>query len=207
LRQLLVRRAFQAITGVILGLALVTWFLRGPRTPGSEDPTSHLLAEPLVAPEFTLLSHRGEPVSSTGFPGKHLMVFFGYTSCPDVCPLTLSHLSRTFQELADASEKVQVLFVTVDPARDTPARMERYLTPFHPAFLGLTGSEEEIRNVADGFGVFFARTGKDEESYTVDHTARVFVVDPEGRIPATFPLSASPEEMARDLTQLLEEAR
>lgn len=205
MRHLLIRRVFQAITGVILGLALVVWLLRDSGQPGTGDSTSYFLSTPLIAPEFTLVSHGGEEVGSNAFSGKHLAVFFGYTSCPDVCPLTLSHLSQTFRLMGGASEKLQVLFISVDPARDTPDRLAQYLTPFHPSFLGLTGSEEEIRAVADGFGVFFARVDEGD-NYAVDHTARTFVVEPGGRIPLTFPLAATPEEMARDLTLLLEDA-
>ena len=152
------------------------------------------------------MSHEGEEVSSSDFPGKILVVFFGYTSCPDVCPLTLSHLSRAFGKMGEEGERVQLLLITVDPARDTPARLHQYLEAFHPSFLGLTGSEEDIREVADAFGAFFARNGEGD-SYTVDHTARTFVIDPSGRIPLTFPVTATAGEMARDLAIILEEAK
>jgi len=150
------------------------------------------------------MSHAGEEVSSSDFPNQILVVFFGYTSCPDVCPLTLSHLSQAFREMEEEGERIQLLLVTVDPARDTPERLRQYLERFHPSFLGLTGSEEDIREVADAFGAFFARNGEGD-SYTVDHTARTFVIDPSGRISLTFPVTATPGEMARDLAILLEE--
>jgi protein SCO1/2 len=135
------------------------------------------------------------------------VVFFGYTSCPDVCPLTLSKLAVAMEELEeDERSKVQVMLVTVDPARDTPDRLRTYLGNFHPSFLALTGREEEIREVANEFGAFFSRAG-DGEDYTVDHTARTFVLDPSGRIPLTFPVTATAQEMARDLARLLDEWR
>jgi len=152
------------------------------------------------------MSHWGEEVSSSDFPDKILVVFFGYTSCPDVCPLTLSHLSQAFQELGEEGERIQLLLITVDPARDTPARLRQYLESFHPSFLGLTGTEEDIREVADAFGAFFARNGEGD-AYTVDHTARTFVIDAYGRISLTFPVTATPREMARDLALLLKEVR
>jgi len=136
------------------------------------------------------------------FSGKILVIFFGYTSCPDVCPLTLSNLTRALGQMPEGGERVQVLLITVDPARDTPGRLKRYLSNFHPSFLGLWGSTEEIRSVADGFGVYFSPP-RGEGSYTVDHTARTFVVDPTGSIPLTFPPTATPEEIARDLGTLL----
>lgn len=141
-------------------------------------------------------------MSSGDFPGKVLVVFFGYTSCPDVCPLTLSNLTRAFGEMGENGERFQVLLITVDPDRDTPERLKRYLSNFHPSFLGLTGTEEEIRSVADGFGAHFSIASK-EGDYTVDHTARTFVVDTSGRIPLTFPISATALEMARDLGRLV----
>jgi protein SCO1/2 len=142
-------------------------------------------------------------VSSSDFPDKLLAVFFGYTFCPDVCPLTLSHLSQAFTELGEKSERIQVLFISVDPDRDTPERLRQYLGAFHPSFLGATGKEEDIREVADGYGVFFAKSG-DGPEYTVDHTARTFVIDPSGLIRLTFPVTATSDEMARDFALLLE---
>lgn len=189
------------LTGLLLGLAVIIWILR----PGaeSEGKTDYFLPDPLPAPSFSLTSHQGALLSSGDFPGKILAVFFGFTSCPDVCPLTLANLTRTFAILGEAAANVQVLLISVDPARDTPERLERYVESFHPSFLGLTGTEEEIREVADGFGAYFNRVGEGDR-YTVDHTARVFIVTPSGEIPLTFPFSATPEEMARHLTLLLE---
>jgi protein SCO1/2 len=197
-------RVFQVTTGLLLGLAVALWFFRPGPVGEGEDPAGYFLPDPLPAPDFTLLSHTGDVVSSSDFPEKTLAVFFGYTSCPDVCPLTLGHLSRAFRLLGETSERVQVLFITVDPARDTPGRMGVYLGSFHPSFLGLTGTEEEIRRVSDAFGAFFMKAGEGLD-YTVDHTARTFIVDPFGRIPLTFPVTATPEEIARDLTLLLED--
>ncbi len=197
-------RFFQVLSGVLLGLAVVIWILQPGGTREDTAPASYFLPEPLQAPSFTLISHLGEPISSSDFRTQVLAVFFGYTSCPDVCPLTLSHLSQAFQEMEEGGNRVQVLFISVDPGRDTPERLSQYLGAFHPSFLGLTGSEDDIRPVADAFGVFFARNGEGAE-YTVDHTARTFVLDPSGRIVLTFPITATPQEMARDLALLLEE--
>jgi protein SCO1/2 len=197
-------RPFQLLTGVILGLAVVFWILRPGTNETEVDSGQYFLSDPLPAPIFTLTSHRGEPVSSTDFPDRLLAVFFGYTFCPDVCPLTLSHLSLAFQELGEEATRIQLLFISVDPGRDTPERLGQYLAAFNASFVGLTGTEEEIREVANAFGVFFARSGEGED-YTVDHTARTFVIDPAGRIPLTFPVTATPEEMARDFTLLLGE--
>ena len=204
----LLLRTFQILLGVGFGLAVA--FAWVSRQPGERAETvvgeSYFLPSPLPAPEFTLVSHEGSRVSSGDFPGKVLAVFFGYTSCPDVCPLTLTHLTRAFRDMGETGERIQVLLISVDPTRDTPERLAAYLRNFHPSFLGLTGSEEEIRVVADGFGVYFSQpdTTGEEGSYTVDHTARTFLIDRYGRIPLTFPVTATPEEMARDMTTLIE---
>jgi protein SCO1 len=196
-------RVFQALTGVLLGLVVVYFLLR-PESPGTWDgQDDYFLPDPIPAPVFELTSQDGERVGSEDFPGRILAVFFGFTACPDVCPLTLSHLSRAFQEMGEDGEGVQVLLITVDPERDTPERLAQYLELFHPSFLGLTGTEEEIREVADAFGAFFVKVGEGDQ-YTVDHTARTYIIDTQGRIPLTFPITATPDEMARDLTRLLE---
>jgi protein SCO1/2 len=104
--------------------------------------------------------------------------------------------------LGEAAEGLNVYFITVDPKRDTPERMGAYLGSFHPRFLGLFGTEDEIRQVADGFGVYFSHVG-DGDDYTVDHSARTFIVDQDGEIPLSFPVSVTPEVMARDIQRLL----
>ena len=199
----LLARLFQIVTGVLLGLALVLWIMRpgGPFT--ADGAESYFLQEPLPAPAFALTSQRGEAVSASDFEATYLAVFFGYTSCPDVCPLTLSKLSRALGLMGESEARVQVIFISVDPERDTPDRLREYLESFHPSFLGLTGTEAELREVAGGFGAYFARSGEGDD-YTVDHTARTYIVSPSGDIPLTFPITATPEEMARDLTLLLE---
>jgi protein SCO1 len=197
-------RFFQTLTGVLLGFLVVFLILRPGSRSGGDEEDGYFLPEPIPAPAFRLTSQDGSRVGPGDFPGKVLAVFFGFTACPDVCPLTLSNLSRAFQEMEEDGHRIQVLLITVDPERDTPERLEQYLEPFHPSFLGLTGTEPEIREVADAFGVFFAKVGEGDH-YTVDHSARTYIVDTQGRIPLTFPMTATPEEMARDLTRLLEE--
>ena len=204
MKRALVLRSFQVVSGVILGLVLVFWLLR-PAGPDRAPETSYFLPDPIPAPDFRLTSHDGRPVGPRDFPGKTLLVFFGYTSCPDICPLTLSHLTRALRQMGEEAGAFQVLLISVDPARDTPQRLERYLGAFDSSFVGLRGTEEEVRQVAGEFGAFFFRSGE-EEGYTVDHTARTFVVDPSGRIPLTSPVTATPEEIARDLDALLENA-
>ena len=207
MKQQLVARAFRILTGVLLGLAVILWVFRSGPPPTAQDDAGYFLTDPIPAPPFSLLAHTGERISRDQIDTDLVMVFFGYTSCPDVCPLTLSHLTQALQEMgSEGEDRVQVLLITVDPQRDTPERLQKYLGAFHPSFLGLTGSEEEIREVADAFGAFFARSGEGPD-YTVDHTARTFVLDSSGHIPLTFPVTATAGEISRDLSLLLDEGR
>jgi len=199
-------RVFQALTGVLLGLALVLWVLRSESSRLGQDRAGYFLADPLPAPHFNLVAHTGVRVSRDMLAAELVLVFFGYTSCPDVCPLTLTHLTQALQDLGPEAQRVQVVLITVDPDRDTPERLEQYLGAFHPSFLGLTGTEIEIRAVADSFGAFFAKSGGGAD-YTVDHTARTFVLDSTGHIPLTFPVTATAGEVHRDLSFLLDKAR
>lgn len=197
-------RTLQLLAGTLLGLAVAAWWLARSSSP-SEEPVAqdaYFLPSPLQAPAFTLTSHLGTPVSSSDFPGKLVAVFFGYSFCPDVCPLTLANLTEAVRQMGEEGDRLQVLLISVDPARDTPEQLRRYLTNFHSSFLGLTGLEDDIREVAEGFGAFFRPSGSGE-NYTVEHTARTFIITPEGEIPLTFPVTATPAEMARDLTRLL----
>jgi len=149
-------RLFQVLTGVLLGMAVVALiFVLRPI-----DPEGHLdwdggLWPQGEAPGFTLTGHHGVPVSLSDFRGRAVVVFFGFTHCPDVCPVTMAQLARTLDSLEDDGSRIQGLFITVDPARDSPERLREWLGNFHPSFLGLTGAEEEIREVAERYGAFF----------------------------------------------------
>lgn len=201
--QQIIIRLLQVATGVLLGLAAIFfWMARESSRPEIETVDSYFLPAAIPAPSFTLTAQDGRRVSSDDFPNRNLVVFFGYTFCPDVCPLTLTHLAQAFRLLEEEGDRIQVLLVSVDPERDSPERLEGYLDNFHPSFIGLTGTEEEIREVADAFGAYFARVGEGDD-YTVDHTARSFVMNRAREIVLTFPITATPQEMARDLETLL----
>jgi protein SCO1/2 len=133
--------------------------------------------------DFALTDHTGKKRTLADFRGKVVVVFFGYTRCPDVCPTTLADLKVAREQLGEDGKRVQVLFVTLDPERDTPQLLASYAPAFDPSFLGLYGDAAEIARVAKEFKVFYQKVpGKTPDSYTVDHTAGSYVFDPQGRL-------------------------
>jgi protein SCO1/2 len=163
-----------------------------------------MLEDPPPAPGFTLTTSGGREVSLSDFEGQVVLIYFGYTFCPDVCPLTMSDLRRVQEEAGN--EALQVLYVTVDPARDTPEIAHAYASGFHPDFIGLSGTPEEIAAAAAGWGIFY-KAGEPDASgnYPVDHTARVFAVDKAGRYRLTYPFETPPEDIVADVQILLDE--
>lgn len=151
-----------------------------------------------------LTDHDGKPRSLADFRGKVVVVIFGFTHCPDVCPTALSDMARAVRELGDREAGVQVLFVTLDPKRDSAELLRQYVPAFHPAFVGLRGSEAEIAQVKKDFHVYSAeRPGKTPETYTVDHSAQSFVIDRDGRMRLLLPPNTPSAAIASDLRILL----
>lgn len=162
------------------------------------------LDSPTQATDFTLTSQTGEPVSLSDLRGKLVLLYFGYTFCPDVCPTTLSTLNQALELMGKKADDVQVVMVSVDPERDTPEVLANYLSNFNPSFMGLTGTHDQIASAATGLGVFFEKhEGSAATGYLVDHTASVMALDQQGRLRLVIPFETSAEDIASDLTQLL----
>ncbi len=163
-----------------------------------------LLDSPTQAANFTLTSQSGEPVSLNDLRGKPVLLYFGYTFCPDVCPTTLSTLNKALEIMGKKADDVQVVMVSVDPERDTPQVLATYLSNFNPSFIGLTGTHDQVASAATGLGVFFEKhEGSAATGYLVDHTASVMVLDREGRLRLVLPFETPAEDIASDLTRLL----
>jgi protein SCO1/2 len=203
--------ALGATTG-LLALLLVMGPPGGRRAGGDAEGRGLFLAEPLSPPALDLVGHDGQRVRLEGYRGRPVAVFFGYTHCPDVCPVTLAHLSRLLDELGPVEALVGaphevplvVLFVTVDPERDTRLRLARYLEAFHASIVGVTGPESEIRAQAFGFGVGITVADHEPgEPYLVDHTARTFLLDREGRVVAQLPATVTFAELTRAAEALI----
>lgn len=154
--------------------------------------------------DFALADHRGQPRRLGDFQGKAVVLFFGYTQCPDICPTTLATLRDTMKLLGEDARRVQVLFVTVDPLRDTPQLLAEYVPWFHSDFVGLWGDEATVAAVARDFKVFYAKQpGKTPGSYSVDHSASSYAFDPRGRLRLVIRHGETPENIAADLRLLL----
>jgi len=155
--------------------------------------------------DFHLTDHTGKPRTLADFRGKAVLLFFGYTHCPDACPTTMAKMARAVDLLGEDDKRVQGLFVTLDPARDTAQVLAEYVPAFHPSFLGLNGSEAEVGHVAENFKLFFARQAPDASGfYTVDHQAAVFAFDPQGRLRLYFRGDTESAVIAHDLRLLLQ---
>jgi protein SCO1/2 len=163
-----------------------------------------VIQSPQPAPDFTLLSHQGQRFSLSDFRGKVVILDFGYTFCPDVCPTTLAEVAQAMRLLGDKAPRVQVIMITVDPERDTPAKLGEYVAHFDPRFLGASGTADEIARVAALYGIFYEKhPGSQASGYLVDHTATLTVVDQRGYVKLIFPFGTSGEDMAADLDYLL----
>ena len=153
---------------------------------------------------FALTDHNGKPRTLADFKGKVVVVFFGYTQCPDACPTTLSELAGIKKALGSEAERLQVIFITLDPQRDTPELMAGFVPAFDSSFLGLWGEQAVIDKVAKDFKVFAQKVpSKDSKSYTIDHTAGSYVFDDQGRIRLFVRHGQGGDGLQKDLQRLL----
>lgn len=159
--------------------------------------------EPVGGP-FTLIDHQGRKRTDKDFRGKLLLVYFGYTTCPDVCPTDLQQIGAAVAALGPAGEAVQPLFITLDPARDTTRRLAAYVPAFHPRLIGLGGSEAAVHKAADAYHVFFKKVpiGKGGD-YGFDHAAFTYLMDRQGKYLGYFPPGTSAARMAEVMRQHL----
>ena len=156
------------------------------------------------AKDFALTDHTGKPRTLADFKGKVVVMFFGYTQCPDVCPTTMVEMANVMKELGPDADRVQVLFVTVDPERDTQEVLSQYVPAFDKRFLGLRGDLPQTEKVAKEFKVFYQKVpGKQPGSYTMDHTAGSYVFDPQGHIRLFVKHGQGPQTLAHDIKLLL----
>lgn len=185
-----------ASLALIGGFVFLLWRI-APAPPPDLGADAHVLPVPLAIPDFELMDHRGEAFTHDDLEGRWTLLFFGYTYCPDICPVTLQKLAPVLDLLGPESETVAV-FVSVDPERDGRARLAEYVAFFHPALVGASGEMHEIETLTGAIGVFHQKSEIPgaSEGYLVDHSASLFLVDPSGRLHAIFHEPEDPQGFA-----------
>jgi protein SCO1 len=159
----------------------------------------------LIGGPFSLVGGDGKPVTDRDFRGRYMLIFFGFTHCPDICPAELQVVAQALEQLGDKAKKVVPIFITLDPERDTPEAMANYVKSFGPNFVGLTGSPEAIAAAAKAYRVAYSKVENKESAgdYSVDHSALVYLMDPEGRYVTHFSYGLSTDQMAEKLGKSL----
>ena len=158
----------------------------------------------LVGGPFSLIDQNGKRVTEKDFLGKHMLVFFGYTFCPDICPTELQVMTAALDQIGPAADKITPVFITVDPERDTPDVLKSYVENFGPRLVGLTGSAEEISAAAKAYRAYYAKAGKaGSEDYLMDHSSIIYLMGPDGRYVKHFTYTTDAAALARELNVAL----
>ena len=183
------------VCGLVLVLAAVVYFA------GRSSPIGPAVAA--VGGPFHLEDQNGQPYSDADMKGRPFLVFFGYTHCPDICPTTLFDISQVLQKLGKDADRAGALFITVDPERDTPAKLKDYLSNFDPHLRGLTGDQAAVSAALKAYRVYAKKVPLEGGDYTMDHTAVVYLMDKDGHFVAPFNLKQTPEAAAEQLRRYL----
>ncbi len=195
-------RLFSALVLIVIALVI------GGCTPSGPTFRNVDITGADYGKDFALTDHTGRPRTLADFRGKVVVMFFGYTHCPDVCPTTMAELNLVLKELGSEAARVQVLFVTLDPERDTQALLAQYVPAFNPGFIGLYSDVATTARVAKDFKVFFQKVpGSSPDNYTMDHTAGSYVFDEQGRLRLFVRHGGSSEPLLADLKTLLAAAK
>ncbi len=190
-------KVFISVMAVVLGLAVGYFFFRPHTFHGT------VIQSPEPSYNFTLTSSSGD-VSLSDYRGKLVVMYFGYTFCPDICPATLANVAQALRDLDSQADDIQVLMVSLDPERDTPEMLAEYVGHFYPSFIGITGTKEQLDEVASLYGIFYQKAeGSDATGYLIDHTATLLVLDREGYLKLVFPFGVTSQEIADDLKYML----
>jgi protein SCO1/2 len=180
-------------------IAAVTGDMPAPSAGGIQLAQGVTLGGP-----FTLVNQTGRTVSDADFAGRPLLLYFGFTYCPDVCPTELGTIAAALDSMGPLGERVTPVFVTIDPERDTPAAMADYVSRFHPRMVGLTGSAEQVAQVARAYRVYYAKVRpRDSSDYLMDHSSFIYFVGPDGRVRSLFRPETTPEAIAAAITSQL----
>jgi protein SCO1 len=188
-----------AVIAAVAGTVTVVFLHHAPQAKAAVQP-------PHIGGHFELLAQDGRTVTDASFRGKWLLIYFGYTFCPDVCPGTLMEMTRAMQNIGPLAEKVQPIFITVDPARDTPKVMGDYLQSFDPRFVGLSGTPQQTAAAAKVFHVYYSqkRLDTDSSEYVFDHSSYIYIIDPNGNFVTLLAGDMPGHEVAKNLKHLID---
>ena len=197
------KSAWPLLAGVLLAVAAtigaLMWMSGGDRRGGEGE-------KPLIGGNFELLDQNGKPFTDADLRGRYSLIYFGYANCPDVCPTTLQAMTEALEMLGPLTAKIRPVMISVDPERDTPQALKEYLENFHPSFIGLTGTPEQVRQAAQAFRVFYRRVKGVEGGsgdYLMDHSSIIYLMDPEGRYLDHFPSSVTADRLAKGVREAI----
>ena len=187
-----------SIVTLLAGLAVGVYFFRPHTFHGT------VIQSPSPSFNFKLSGANGD-VSLNDYRGKLVLIYFGYTFCPDICPATLANVGQALRSLSEKqANDIQLILISLDPGRDTPEKLAEYMNHFYPTFIGITGSDEQLAEVTSLYGIFYQKSpGKTAETYLIDHTATLLVIDREGYLKLVFPFGVTVDEIADDLKYML----
>lgn len=192
---------------VWIGLGLLAGFLlvAGLSLNRPYELRGSTIQQPFAAPDFSLPHGSDGQFRLADQQGHLVLIFFGYTSCPDVCPTTLSDMKQIRQRLGEDADEVRVVFITVDPERDVPEKVQGYVSAFDPAFVGLSGTEEQLAPVWKAYGVYHQdnKAGPDDQQYEVEHSSQVYLVDRAGNLRLTYAFGTPVDDILQDIRHLL----
>ena len=196
------------LAGLLSSFVLILTACNPSAQSGVDNKAGGFLGTDITGADFpkplSLTDHNGKKRTMSDFKGKVVALFFGYTHCPDVCPTTMSDLKQAMKLLGDKADQVQVLFVTVDPQRDTQAVLAQFVPSFDPRFIGLWGSLEETAETLGNFKIYYSKVeSKTKGDYTIDHSAGMYVFDKTGKIRLYLDYGQKPADIASDLTKLM----
>jgi protein SCO1/2 len=193
-RTLILAMAAMAFSAALVGAVLVQRFGHAPTGTGTA----------LVGGPFTLVNQDGQTVTDKDFSGRYLLIFFGYTYCPDICPTELQVMTQALAAMGDRASAIRPLFITIDPERDTPEVMKSYVENFDGNLVGLTGSAEQIAAAAKAYRVYYKRAGNSASSdYLMDHSSIIYLMGPDGRFVTHFSYTTDANDLAAKLSDVL----
>ncbi|MFC5356746.1 SCO family protein [Azospirillum himalayense] len=190
----LIRIAAASAVGLVIAAGIAWWQV--------DNASSTVQSSVPIGGPFTLTDQDGKTVTDADYRGKYLLIYFGYTYCPDVCPTELGTMARAMDLLGVQAEKVQPMFISVDPERDTVAHLKDYVGLFHPNLVGLTGTPEQVKAAAKAYRVYYAKApqeGGKPGDYLMDHSSFLYLMGPDGRFLGVYPAGTTADRVAQDL--------